>query len=55
MIDEDTIIQNMLMDGGSFAKALARAFQLADSDNKQRIRDGWKDYWQRYSYERVAR
>ena len=47
--DDYKVVEKMLEMGGSFVKALARAYQLADSDNKQRIKQAFQDYWQRYS------
>jgi len=49
LLADSVIIETMLRYGGGFAKALARAAQLADSDNLRRIKQGWPDYWQRYS------
>ena len=50
LVADSVIIETMLRYGGGFAKALARAAQLADSTNLARIKAGWPDYWQRYYY-----
>ena len=49
LLADSVIIETMLRYGGGFAKALARAAELADSDNLRRIKQGWPDYWRRYS------
>ena len=49
LLADHLVIDAMLCYGGGFAKALARAAQLADDDNLRRIKHGWPDYWQRYS------
>jgi hypothetical protein len=35
--------------GGSFVKTLAKLCDLADSDNLQRIKDAWPEYWSEYA------
>jgi hypothetical protein len=34
--------------GGSFVKALAETYVLADPDNRERIKDAFPEYWMRY-------
>ena len=35
--------------GGSFARSLARSFQLSDPTNYKRLRAAFPDIWQRYA------
>jgi len=49
MNDEDRrIIEAMQTYGGSFVKVLAQAAQLADSENLDRIKCAFPDYWEKY-------
>jgi hypothetical protein len=48
-VTDEQIIEAMLSYGGSFAKALARAWQAADSDNRSRIKTTWPGYWVLYT------
>jgi pyruvate/2-oxoacid:ferredoxin oxidoreductase beta subunit len=34
--------------GGSFVQALAVAIRRADSNNLQKIKETWPDYWKQY-------
>jgi hypothetical protein len=34
--------------GGGFVRALGIALQQADSENTQKIKDTWADYWAKY-------
>jgi hypothetical protein len=46
--DENRAAELMLQIGGSFAQHLARAFKVADSDNRARIIAAWPDLFERY-------
>jgi len=46
---ESLILAKMTLYGGSFVKALAAAYPLADADNRQIIRNSFADYWMRYA------
>jgi hypothetical protein len=46
---ESLILAKMTLYGGSFVKALAAAYPLADADNRQIIRNSFADYWVRYA------
>jgi hypothetical protein len=47
--DEDWwTTQAMLVYGGSFVEALARAARLADHENLERIKAAFPDYWNEY-------
>ena len=46
--DENRAAELMLQIGGSFAQHLARAFKVADSDNRARILAAWPDLFERY-------
>jgi hypothetical protein len=41
-------VEAMLIYGGSFVKALAKAFQQADSVNFQKLVDTFSEYWVHY-------
>jgi len=47
--DENRAAELMLQIGGSFAQHLARAFRVADSDNRARILAAWPDLFERYA------
>lgn len=42
------IIAAMEQHGGSFVQALARAYRVADDDNRRRIREAFPEIWRRY-------
>lgn len=42
-------IDAMLRHGGHFVQALARAAQMADSENLAKIKATWPEYWRRYA------
>jgi len=42
------VINAMRKRGGSFVKALAETYVLADPDNRERIKDAFPEYWMRY-------
>ena len=46
--DDLEILSAMLIYGGGFAKALAHAARLADSNNLEKIKATWPEYWTRY-------
>lgn len=53
MTDEDRdrdakIADMMIAIGGSFVKALGRAFRLADPDNARRLTTAFPDYFEKY-------
>lgn len=43
------VIETMRAYGGSFVSALAEAARRADSNNLQRIKNTWPDYWKQYA------
>ena len=45
---EEKVIEAMWRNGGSFVKALAGAYRLADSVNRARLRTAFFDYWAHY-------
>lgn len=47
--EENRAAELMLEIGGSFAQHLARAFRVADADNRARILAGWPDLFARYA------
>ena len=51
------VAEAMIRHGGSFVKALGQALLLADSDNAQRIKTAFKEYWEKYweIYKKVKR
>jgi hypothetical protein len=50
MTPEDRdVIDEMNNYGGSFVRALARAFEYADADNFARLKAAFPDYWARYA------
>lgn len=53
--DENRAAELMLQIGGSFAQHLARAFKVADSDNRARILAAWPDLFERYHRMAAAR
>jgi hypothetical protein len=42
------IIDAMLMFGGSFVCALAKAYRQADSDNQRTLREAFPELWTQY-------
>ena len=42
------VAEAMIRHGGSFVKALGQALMLADSDNAQRIKTAFREYWEKY-------
>jgi hypothetical protein len=46
---DDQIIAAMLRYGGSFMRAIANAYVVADSRNKERIRQTWAEQWSWYA------
>jgi hypothetical protein len=42
------IIEAMRKRGGSFVKALAETYVLADPDNRERIKEAFPEYWMHY-------
>ena len=47
--DANRAAELMTQIGGSFAQHLARAFRVADSDNRARIIAAWPELFERYS------
>jgi hypothetical protein len=45
---EEKVIEAMWRDGGAFVKAIAGAYRLADSVNRDRLRTAFSDYWSYY-------
>ena len=43
------IVQAMQRHGGSFVRALAEAWQVADEINRRKIRDTWSEYFGLYA------
>lgn len=49
MTDKDIwTLKAMTKYGGGFVHALAQAAYQADSNNLQRIKDAWPEYWKEY-------
>jgi hypothetical protein len=46
---ESLILAKMTLYGGSFVKALAAAYPLADAVNRQKIRNTFSEYWIKYA------
>ncbi len=42
------VSENMIKYGGSFVKALGEALLHADTENQQKIKDHFSDYWKEY-------
>lgn len=50
MTPEELAVTRAMMDhGGSFVRALAVAYTLADPANRAKIRETWPDYWTKYA------
>lgn len=47
--NERAIVDAMHTYGGSFVKALAAAWYVADDHNKQKLKMAFADYWQTYT------
>ena len=47
-VEQINIIELMEEYGGNFVKALAKAWRLADPDNRQRLAAAFPDYWKKY-------
>jgi len=45
---EEKVIDAMWRNGGAFVKAIAGAYRLADSVNRDRLRTAFSDYWAYY-------
>lgn len=43
------IVEKMELYGGGFAKQLSIAYRLADSVNRQKIRNTFSEYWMKYA------
>lgn len=48
-MDEAMIIDAMIEYGGEFAKRLAMAYRVADSENREKIKATWPEYWAKYT------
>lgn len=48
-VNDYDIIAAMSKYGGDFVKQLAYLWQRGDSDNKDRIKATWPEYWIRYT------
>ena len=46
-----SITENMLKNGGSFARTIAKAYRLADPTNKSILRSAFLSLFKTYSYE----
>ena len=42
------VAEAMTRHGGSFVKALGQALMLADSDNAEKIKTAFREYWEKY-------
>lgn len=47
--DERKVVDAMAIEGGSFVKALAQCFMLADAHNFVKLKAAFADYWWRYA------
>jgi hypothetical protein len=45
---EISVIEAMRKRGGSFVKSLAETYTFADTENRERIKDAFPEYWMRY-------
>ena len=45
---EEKTIEAMQRNGGAFVRAIAVAYRLADSVNRDRLRTAFSDYWAHY-------
>lgn len=48
-MSDQEITNAMVKYGGSFVQALGRAAQLADSDNMERLKIAFPEYWSNYA------
>ena len=51
MVDQDEVYsvgKGMRTYGGSFVKQLGELLHKADSNNQQKIKDTWPEYWAEY-------
>ena len=46
---EAATIDAMIVNGGSFVRALGRAATLGDRENRDRIRKAFPEYWEKYA------
>jgi hypothetical protein len=46
--DDRMIAYAMFKRGGSFVRHLAAAYQVADPENREKIRTTWADLWEKY-------
>lgn len=46
--EDHNTLEAMILHGGSFVKALARAAHHADPENLRRIKATWPEYWEKY-------
>ncbi|MFZ9092993.1 MAG: hypothetical protein ACO3FE_23175 [Planctomycetaceae bacterium] len=49
MIDDFLITAAMIEYGGGFVKRLAMAYRAADSENREKIKTTWPEYWAKYT------
>jgi hypothetical protein len=46
---DEQLVGNLMFEiGGQFVSSLARAYQFADSSNRQKIRNTFREYWSHY-------
>ncbi len=48
-VTDAQVIDAMMERGGSFVSALGQAARRADSENLQRIKVTWPEYWEAYT------
>jgi hypothetical protein len=47
---DEQLVGNLMFEiGGQFVSSLARAYQFADSSNRQKIRNTFREYWMKYA------
>ena len=47
-MDDDAIIHAMQVFGGSFIRRLADCYQVADDENRARLKTAFSDLWEKY-------
>jgi hypothetical protein len=47
---DEQLVGNLMFEiGGQFVSSLSRAYQFADSSNRQKIRNTFREYWMKYA------
>ena len=47
-MDDFYVTEAMTEFGGEFVKRLGMLYRVADSENRERIKAAWPEYWEKY-------